>query len=100
MKKLFMINLSFLTLFANESTLSEQEMQALNELAKAQIPQVTYSPIKESTKEDSKKIETTGIAISSADDSVKVEVKVKKEIDDNGKDNETGSVSISKTFDW
>lgn len=100
MKKLFMINLSFLTLFANESTLSEQEMQALNELAKAQIPQVTYTPIKESTKEDSKKIETTGIAISSADDSVKVEVKVKKEIDDNGKDNETGSVSISKTFDW
>lgn len=100
MKKLFTFGLSCLTVLASESTLSEQEINALNELAKTQIPQVTYTPIQESTKEDRKKIETNGIAITSADDSVRVEVKVKKEIDENGKDNESGSVSLSKTFDW
>ena len=95
---IFCLGISFLT--ADEYLLSEDEKTALNQLATSQIPQVSYSPISKISKEYEKKIETSGVAIHSADKSARVEVKVKKKTDKNGKEDSTGSVSVSRSFNW
>lgn len=99
MKKTLILSLFSTLVFAHDSELSEYEKKALQELANSQIPHISYTPIKETMQEMDKKTETSGVCIQSADKSVTVKVKVTKETDAKGKDNEIASVSISKTFD-
>lgn len=99
MKKLIILSLLSTVIFATDHELSESEKEAIQSLANSQIPHITYTPIKKSDKDAQKTTDTSGVAIHSADKSITVEVSVKKETDANGKETETGSVSVRKSFD-